>query len=134
MFTLTPATSETIAALTPVLLGVPLSKMTSSSFCAGPVFASHLYDLQSAIVPDVSKRPTLQGKPAHSGPPGANVEVVLRGPGCEPTDDGGAPFTGEVFIAGPSVLARVDKPSTDGWTDTGLEASVYPNGTFVVRQ
>ncbi|GMK53536.1 hypothetical protein CspeluHIS016_0101220 [Cutaneotrichosporon spelunceum] len=108
------------------VLSLPLTRLTVSPVSAGPLFASHFYDLQSPVVPDVYK-PT-GGNKAHTGPPASNVEVVLRGV-HEPLAEEGE-VAGRVWVRGPAVLER--QGAVEGWTDAGISAAVSPNGTFVV--
>ncbi len=109
------------------VLSLPLTRLTASPYSAGPVFASHFYDLQSPVVPDVFT-PAAGGRKAHTGPPASNVEVLLRGVD-EPMPEEGE-VAGRVWLRGPGVL---DRPgAVDGWSDAGISAAVAANGTFVV--
>ncbi|BEJ13701.1 hypothetical protein CspHIS471_0308750 [Cutaneotrichosporon sp. HIS471] len=110
------------------VLSLPLTRLTISPYCAGPLFASHFYDLQSPVVPDVFAPVGGKAQKAHTGPPASNIEVLLRGVD-EPLPEEGE-VTGRVWVRGPSVLAR---PGTvEGWSDAGISTTVAGNGTFVV--
>lgn len=110
------------------VLALPLTRITISPYAAGPVFASHFYDLQSPVVPDVFAPSPKTGVKAHTGAPGNNVEIVLRGI-SEPMAEEGE-VAGHVWVRGPSVLDR--QGSKEGWSDAAFSAVVAPNGTFTV--
>ena len=103
------------------------------------MLASHAFDLQDFPSAKTKSQAVL---PAHTGPPGINVEVKLVGVDDEAVEKGGDPV-GVVFVRGPPVgkLVNVDgyenipsQPTDDeeGWTGTGLRAKVQTNGSFVV--
>lgn len=118
--------SYTTASRSHAVLSLPLTRLTASPYSAGPVFASHFYDLQSPVVPDVFK-PTAGGPKAHTGPPASNIEVLLRGVDEPMPEEGEA--AGRVWVRGPGVLDR--NGAVEGWSDAGISAAVSPNGTFV---
>lgn len=125
---LTPDISYAAASRSHAVLSLPLSRLTTSPYSSGPLFASHFYDLQSPVVPDVFAPATTGGQKAHTGPPASNVEVVLRGI-VEPMVEEGE-VAGRVWARGPTVLERAGQ--NEGWSDTGFGAAVAPNGTFVL--
>ncbi|KAJ2917592.1 hypothetical protein MD484_g2778, partial [Candolleomyces efflorescens] len=122
-----------------IALSVPVINVLSHPLVSGPVLASHAFDLQDFPAEKTKSHTTL---PAHTGPPGINVEVKLVGVDDEAVEKGGDPV-GVVFVRGPPVgkLVNVDgyenipSQTTDdeeGWTGTGLRAKVQTNGSFVV--
>lgn len=120
--------------LSHALLSLPLTRLHTSSLSTGPVFVSHFYDLQGPPV-DILKR-SVETEPAHSGPPAANVEVVLKGPKTEypeKAENEAKPFEGRVWIRGPTVVEQAGVIASNGWIETKDEAAVYTNGCFVVR-
>lgn len=117
--------------LTPAnaLLALPLVRVSGSQWAAGPLTATHFYDLQSPGGEIALPRPG--GAVAPSGPPANNVEILLKGT-PEPWPEAGA-VNGKVWARGPSVLEIVGVTDNSGWVDTGLEGGVLPNGTFVIE-
>lgn len=122
-----------------IALSVPVINVLSHPLVSGPVLASHAFDLQE-FPPTRNKSEAVL--PAHTGPPGVNVEVKLVGVDDEAVE-GGADPVGVVFVRGPPVgkLVNVEGyeniPSQtaeeeEGWTGTGLRAKVQTNGSFVV--
>lgn len=119
-------------ALSHALLSLPLTRLHSTFLSAGPVFVSHFYDLQGPL-PDIFSK-SFDPSNSHSGPPASNIEVVLRGPETEPVqDDEGKPYQGRVWVRGPGVLEPVGVTLVEGWVDTGDNAAVGTNGTFVIE-
>lgn len=116
--------------LTPAnaLLGLPLVRVSSAQWAAGPLTATHYYDLQSPGGDIALPRPG--GPVAASGPPANNVEILLKGV-AEPWPEQGK-VAGHVWARGPSVLDILGVTDSTGWVDTGLEGGVLPNGTFVI--
>ncbi|WWC90156.1 uncharacterized protein L201_005089 [Kwoniella dendrophila CBS 6074] len=135
-----------------LLLSLPLTRLHSSPYSAGPVFVTHFYDLQTPGVNHILKEVDMwEEKPStttmgerqildkvHSGPPASNIEAILKGEnvnkGYEAEE--GHPIHGKIWIRGPSVLERVDGQAqiVDGWIDIGEHAKVQTNGTFIVDQ
>ncbi|KAJ2933950.1 hypothetical protein H1R20_g3106, partial [Candolleomyces eurysporus] len=122
-----------------IALSVPVINVLSHPLVSGPVLATHAFDLQDFPLAKTKSQSVL---PAHSGPPGINVEVKLVGVDDEAVEKGSDPV-GVVFVRGPPVgkLVNVDgyenipSQTTDdeeGWTGTGLRAKVQTNGSFVV--
>lgn len=98
-----------------ILLGVFSSRLHSSPLSAGPIFASHLYDLQIPAIPDLSVPLDFRsGARAHTGPPAVNVEVLLKGAKME--TDGGEPIEGSLWARGPGMLEQLgqDSAATQG--------------------
>ncbi|WVQ72284.1 hypothetical protein IAR50_001834 [Cryptococcus sp. DSM 104548] len=123
-----------------LLLSLPITRLHPSIYSAGPVFASHFYDLQSPGVNHILKDVDLwespsSGDKSHSGPPSSNLEVLLKGEGIdEAHDEQGRCLEGRVYLRGPTVLERVDGGAKieEGWVDIGEHAKVQTNGTFIV--
>lgn len=122
-----------------IALSVPIVNVVSHPLVSGPLLASHAFDLQ-----DFPPAKTASGAllPAHTGPPGVNVEVKLVGVDDEAVENGADPV-GVVFVRGPpvgklvNVDGYVDVPSEnvneeERWTGIGLRARVQSNGSFVV--
>jgi long-chain acyl-CoA synthetase len=72
------APSSSAVAWSTALLSLPTSRLFSSPFSAGPVLSSHFYDIQS-LPSYLLSPPSAEGDASHTGAPGCNVEVVLRG-------------------------------------------------------
>ncbi|KAF8160591.1 hypothetical protein BJ912DRAFT_1150914 [Pholiota molesta] len=124
--------------LTParIALSVPIVNVFTHPLSPAPVLATHPLDLQE--LPNVD---------AHTGPPGINVEVKLRGVDDDAVE-GGADPVGEVLTRGPPVGKRVGLEDYvnvgaggeeqegagegEGWTALGVRARVQTNGAFVV--
>ncbi|KAJ7489896.1 hypothetical protein B0H11DRAFT_2010871 [Mycena galericulata] len=111
-------------------LSVPLINCFSHPLVAGPVLASHALDLQ-----DLSAEGSTT---AHTGPPSINIEAKLVGVEDEPVENGSDPV-GILVVRGPAVgkltsmeASYVSIPSgeDEGWTGTGLRATVQTNGAF----
>ncbi|KAF5324915.1 hypothetical protein D9611_004370 [Ephemerocybe angulata] len=123
-----------------IALSVPIVNVLSHSLVSGPLLASHAFDLQD--FPPASTKSGIE-LPAHTGPPGVNVEVKLVDVDDEAVENGADPV-GVVFVRGPPVgkLVNVDSGYVDvpaqnseedeGWTGLGLRAKVHTNGAFVV--
>lgn len=107
--------------LSHLLLSMPITRLRDHPLSAGPIFNSHFYDLQVPSHPVLSAVvPSHQGSPSHSGPPAANIEVKLAGPGVETSSDALTAsgddkavrkdniLKGTVWVRGPAVLERVD--------------------------
>ncbi|KAF7777471.1 hypothetical protein Agabi119p4_3543 [Agaricus bisporus var. burnettii] len=127
-------------------LSVPLVNTFTHPLVAGPVLASHPFDLQDFTEEGVSSE-----KKGHVGPPSVNVEAKLTGVDDEKVENGGDP-TGLLFVRGPPVgkigngdqnedyvqvspteERRVrDENAEEGWISTGVRAQVQPNGSFIV--
>jgi hypothetical protein len=60
--------------------------MTTSALCAGTILASNFNDLQVGFS---------QSEKMHSGAPGSNIEIMLKGEKVEEVETGGDP-TGKV--------------------------------------
>ncbi|KAF9476592.1 hypothetical protein BDN70DRAFT_882203 [Pholiota conissans] len=118
-----------------VALSVPLVNAFTHPLSPTPILASHPLDLQE-----------LPNEDAHTGPPGINVEVKLRGVDDDAVE-GGADPVGEILVRGPPVGKRVgledyvnvgaggeDQDSGDEpeWIVLGVRARVQTNGAFVV--
>lgn len=90
-----------------VLLATPVSRIHPSQLSAGPIFASHFYDLQTDTVPDVNAPLSFSSSErAHTGPPAVNVEVVLKGEKVEA--ENGEFLQGRLWARGPSLLGEVN--------------------------
>lgn len=122
-----------------IALSVPIVNVVSHSLVSGPLLASHAFDLQ-----DFAPEKTKSGAPlpAHTGPPGVNVEIKLVGVDDDAVENGADPV-GVVFVRGPpvgklvNVEGYVDVPSEnateeEAWTGIGLRAKVQSNGSFIV--
>ncbi|XP_006458425.1 hypothetical protein AGABI2DRAFT_183462 [Agaricus bisporus var. bisporus H97] len=127
-------------------LSVPLVNTFTHPLVAGPVLASHPFDLQDFTEEGVSSE-----KKGHVGPPSVNVEAKLTGVDDEKVENGGDP-AGLLFVRGPPVgkigngdqnedyvqvspteERRVrDENAEEGWISTGVRAQVQPNGSFIV--
>ncbi|CAA7267615.1 unnamed protein product [Cyclocybe aegerita] len=95
------------SALTParIALSVPLVNAFTHPLSTAPVLASHPLDLQDfPSLSSVSSSPSSspQPPPAHTGPPGVNVEVKLVGVDDEAVEAGGDP-TGRLLVRGPPI-------------------------------
>lgn len=110
-------------------LSLPLTRLFKSSISTGPITASHFFDLQcDELAVDRPSSPEKKGEfeVAHVGAPASNVELRLRFPnGSEPEED--EPIGGAVEVRGPAILAQLGE-----WKDTGRNAIVRTNGTFVL--
>ena len=94
-------------AMSHVLLGVPTSRLHPSSRSAGPVFASHFYDLQIPSVPNYLTPLAFDGPPserAHTGPPAVNIEVKLAGQKVDAEIEQGETLEGGLFGGGGGLL------------------------------
>ncbi|EAU88139.1 acetyl-CoA synthetase [Coprinopsis cinerea okayama7 len=118
-----------------IAFSVPVINTLSHPLVAAPVLASHAFDLQDFSLTGTSSQKPL---PAHTGPPGVNVEVKLVGVDDEKVESGGDPV-GVMYVRGPPVAklvnveGYVEVPSgdDDGWTGLGVRAKVQTNGSFV---
>lgn len=140
-----------------VLLGVPTSRLHPSPRSAGPVFASHFYDLQIPTVPNYLTPLVFDSAPAeraHTGPPAVNIEIKLAGEMIElEMEEGGEGDTleGGLFGGGPGLLQLANGDSfaanrqvaphsslhlrlrlTIRWVNFGEVARVQTNGTFII--
>lgn len=127
-------------------LSVPLVNTFTHPLVAGPVLASHPFDLQ-----DFTEEGVSSDKKGHVGPPSVNVEAKLTGVDDEKVENGGDP-AGLLFVRGPPVgkIGNVDQNedyvqvspteerrvrdenAEEGWISTGVRAQVQPNGSFIV--
>lgn len=106
--------SSTIA-LSHLLLGVPTSRLHPSPRSAGPILASHFYDLQIPAVPNYLTPLTFDsgsGERAHTGPPAVNVEVKLVGDKVDTEVQGGDPLEGRLWAGGPGMLQLASRDQT----------------------
>ncbi|KAF9451207.1 hypothetical protein P691DRAFT_808392 [Macrolepiota fuliginosa MF-IS2] len=122
-----------------IALSVPLVNVLTHPIVAGPVLASHPFDLQ-----DFTHEGESESKTAHVGPPSVNVEAKLIGVEDDKVEEGADPV-GSLLVRGPPVgkVGNGDQnedyvqvsPTDDkdeGWVSTGVRALVQPNGSFVV--
>jgi len=65
-----------------LLLSMSFTRLTTSKLSTGPIFVSHFNDLQVGGLKD---------QRMHTGAPGSNVEVLLKGDGVEAVETGGDP-------------------------------------------
>lgn len=96
LFHATDAPSQDLVTRAQLALSLPVGRLYASTRCAGPVFATHMHDLQS--LPILMHRTNADGKESavcHAGAPASNIEVVLRGDEVEGGDAGNDP-EGEV--------------------------------------
>ncbi|ORY27329.1 hypothetical protein BCR39DRAFT_560061 [Naematelia encephala] len=119
-------------ALSHLLLSLPVPRVFISPSSAGPVLATHYYDIQSPGVhpTHLFQNPPADGEASHAGAPASNVEVVLRGSEGELGE-----MKGTLWVRGPGVGEVVSgkiNPNSEGWADCGHVAKVRPNGTFVL--
>ncbi|KAK2460525.1 hypothetical protein APHAL10511_006995 [Amanita phalloides] len=98
-------------------LSVPLINCFTHGAVAGPVLASHPFDLQDLPTSGF----------AHMGPPSVNVEVKLIGVDDSAIEKGGDPV-GVMIVRGPSVGTQ--DGTDDGWLSTGIRFRVQANGAF----
>ncbi|KAF8633752.1 hypothetical protein AX17_004407 [Amanita inopinata Kibby_2008] len=116
--------NSTLQMTSRITLSVPLVHCFTHGTVAGPVFATHPFDLQVFPSKDLPC--------AHVGPPSVNVEAKLTGVEDEAVENGGDP-TGTLLVRGPSV-GRVLEEGVDGgrWTETGTKVRVQTNGAFQI--
>lgn len=123
------------SALTParIVFSVPFVHAESSPLAAGPIFASHPFDLQMfASSGKFDGFSTI----APVGAPSINVEVKLAGVNDTEVQAGGDPV-GELLVRGPPVgqwlgaEPQVDDAESE-WMSTGYTAKVLSNGTFKI--
>lgn len=127
-------------------LSVPLVNAFTHPLVAGPVLASHPFDLQ-----DFTQEGDTESKKAHVGPPGVNIEAKLVGVEDDKVESGGDPV-GLLLVRGPPVgktrngnenedyvqvsptdeKKEKDENQEEGWVSTGVRAMVQPNGSFIV--
>ncbi|KAL9714873.1 hypothetical protein Ac2012v2_001533 [Leucoagaricus gongylophorus] len=121
-----------------IALSVPLVNALTHPFVAGPVLASHPFDLQ-----DFTRKGESERVPAHVGPPSVNVEVKLIGVDDDMVENEEGDPAGLLFARGPSVGKMGDyqedyvqifsaDDKDEGWISTGIRALVQPNGSFIV--
>jgi long-chain acyl-CoA synthetase len=115
-----------------IAFSVPIVNSHIHTSVAGPIFASHPFDLQTFP----SENDTF-GRLAFVGPPGINLEVKLIGVDDEAVESGKDPV-GLLLVRGPPVgnaLGVGDEADADGprWVGTGERARVYTNGSFKVQ-
>jgi long-chain acyl-CoA synthetase len=126
-----------------IAYSVPVINVLSHPLVTGPVLASHAFDLQ-----DFPSQKSQSGTslPAHTGPPGVNVEVKLVGVDDDAVESGSDPV-GVLFVRGPPVAkvlnveglegsyVDVSKSASndedDGWTGLGIRAKMQTNGAMV---
>jgi len=121
-----------------IALSIPLVNALAHPLVAGPVFASHPFDLQ-----DFTLKGQEESVPAHVGPPSISVEAKLVGVDDDTIENGGDPF-GWLYVRGPSVgrmgdedhenyaeVSSDDKDEREGWVSTEVEATIFPNGSFL---
>ncbi|KAG1754293.1 hypothetical protein EDB19DRAFT_1665616 [Suillus lakei] len=110
-------------------LSIPLINTHTHGSAAGPLFATHAFDLQ--MLP--SSSPATE--PAHVGAPSVNVEAKLVGVNDNIVEKGADPI-GEIWIRGPSVgnmlSADGEAGEKNAWVHTGETARVMTNGAFKV--
>jgi long-chain acyl-CoA synthetase len=103
-------------------LSVPIISCFTHLAVAGPVLASHPYDLQDFPA----------GKPsscaAHVGPPSVNMEVKLISVDDDAVESGEDPV-GFLALRGPSVGTAID--SDESWVESKVRFRVQTNGTFL---
>lgn len=128
-----------------IALSVPLINTFTHPLVAGPVLASHPFDLQ-----DFTHKGESESVIAHVGPPSVNVEVKLIGVEDDKVEDGGDPV-GSLLVRGPPVgktgnengdhnedyvqvspTEEKKEKDDEGWVSTGVRALVQPNGSFIV--
>jgi long-chain acyl-CoA synthetase len=98
-------------------LSVPLINCFTHVSVAGPVLASHPFDLQEWPM----------SKLAHVGAPSVNVETKLTGVNDNEVEQGGDPV-GKMAVRGPSVGAT--EGMDEDWVGTGTVFRVRANGAF----
>ena len=115
----------------------------SHPLVAGPVFATHSFDLQNFPAGSTSSDNFAQL--AHVGPPGINVEVKLVGLDDVAVESGADP-AGMLLVRGPPVGSLIggggenEEENVDvsggreyeKWARTGERARVLKNGTFKI--
>lgn len=107
-------------------LSIPLINTHTHGSAAGPLFATHAFDLQ--MLPEAAE-------PAHVGAPSVNVEVKLIGVNDNVVEKGADPI-GKILVRGPSVgnmlSADGEAGEKNAWVHTGEMARVMTNGAFKV--
>lgn len=107
-------------------LSIPLINTHMHGSAAGPLFATHAFDLQ--MLPGADE-------PAHVGAPSVNVEVKLVGVNDNVVEKGADPI-GKILVRGPSVgnmlSADGEAGEKNAWVHTGEMARVMTNGAFKV--
>ncbi|KAG2146901.1 uncharacterized protein EDB93DRAFT_1147985 [Suillus bovinus] len=110
-------------------LSIALINTYTHGSAAGPLFATHAFDLQ--MLP--SSSPTAE--PAHVGAPSVNVEAKLAGVKDDVVEQGGDPI-GELLVRGPSVgnmlSADGEAGEKNAWVNTEEIARAMTNGAFKV--
>ncbi|KAG2077832.1 acetyl-CoA synthetase-like protein [Suillus decipiens] len=110
-------------------LSIPLINTHTHGSAAGPIFATHAFDLQ--ILPSSSPA----AEPAHVGAPSVNVEAKLIGVNDNAVEKGADPV-GEILVRGASVgnmlSADGEAGEKNAWVHTGETARVMTNGAFKV--
>ncbi|ORX35025.1 hypothetical protein BD324DRAFT_609750 [Kockovaella imperatae] len=133
-----PLMSTMVAAQS--LLSLPISRVYATHLSTGPIFASHFYDVQSngvhhtaLLKPDKPSGVSEDKEKCHTGPPAANIEVLLKGPNSYVVEgDEGGKIRGSLWVRGPTILERVGGRIVEGWTNVEAQAEVQTNGTFLV--
>ncbi|TFK26386.1 acetyl-CoA synthetase [Coprinopsis marcescibilis] len=119
-----------------IAFSVPVINCLSHPLVTAPVLASHAFDLQDFTL---DKTNVSVEFPAHTGPPGVNVEVKLVGVDDEAVESGSDPV-GVMLVRGPPVAKLVNvegyvevPPTNDdeGWTGLGIRARMQTNGSMV---
>lgn len=107
-------------------LSIPLINTHTHGSAAGPLFATHAFDLQ--MLPGADE-------PAHVGAPSVNVEVKLIGVNDNVVEKGADPI-GKILVRGTSVgnmlSADGEAGEKNAWVHTGEIARVMTNGAFKV--
>lgn len=110
-------------------LSIPLINTHTHGSAAGPIFATHAFDLQNLP----SSSPAVE--PAHVGAPSVNVEAKLIGVNDNAVEKGADPV-GEILVRGPSIgnilSADGEAGEKNAWVHTGETARVMTNGAFKV--
>jgi long-chain acyl-CoA synthetase len=110
-------------------LSIPVINTHTHGSAAGPLFATHAFDLQ--MLPSSSTT----AEPAHVGAPSVNVEVKLLGVNDNEVEKGADPV-GEILVRGPSVgnmlSADGEAGEKNAWVHTGEKARVMTNGAFKI--
>ena len=124
-----------------IAFSVPILNVLSHPQVVGPVLASHAFDLQD-FPPQKSESGT--PLPAHTGPPGVNIEVKLVGVDDEAVESGSDPV-GVLFARGPPVAKALNveglegsyvdigskSDEDDGWVGLGVRAKMQSNGAMI---
>lgn len=121
--------------LTParIALSVPLVNAAIHSLVAGPILASHPFDLQNFF--SLANGDSFSAV-APVGPPSINLEVKLIGVDDTSVENGGDPV-GMLSVRGPPVgrlfgMSETTESDEGEWVSIGLKAKVMTNGTFKI--